>query len=301
MKRAIAVTMIMIMTLMLVLPAYAQLKKRVAVFNFENKTKQGWHWWDGRGPGDGMADMLTTELVKSGKYVVIERQEISRIIEEQRMGQSGLITAESAAQVGKLLGVELVIIGALTEYGMTKGGTGVRVKGIRVGVKSQKATVGIDVRMINTSTGVILAAENVRKESTSRGLRLSTPQGGFDNRKDFDSSVVGKATRSCIDVIMEMIEKQMEKVPWEGKIILVQGSTIYIKPGSDGGVNVGDSFTIYAPGQVLKDPDTGLVLGTVESKIGTIQVSSMLPNGKAGIANIVSGSGFEKGQYVRLK
>jgi len=300
-KRALVVTMICILAVMLALPAYAQLKKRVAVFNFENKSKGGWHWWDGRGCGDGMTDMLTTELVQSGKYIVIERSELDKIIQEQRLGQTGLVTSESAAQGGKLLGVELAIVGAVTEYGMAKGSTGVRVKGIGVGVKSQKATVAVDVRMISTTTGEILAADNVRKESTSRGLRLSTPRGGFDNRKAFDTSVVGKATRSCIENIMDVVEKQMSKLPWEGKIILVQGTKLYIKPGSDGGIKAGDVFTIYAAGQELKDPDTGLVLGTTESKIGTIQVNSFLPNGKAAIASIVSGSGFAKGQFVRLK
>jgi len=301
MKRMLTIMIMGVLVLMLVMPVQAQLKKRVAVFSFENKSKGGYYWWDGRGPGDGMADMLTTDLVKSGKYVVIERSEIDKILQEQRMGQSGLVTPESAAEVGKLLGVELAIVGAVTEFGMAKGNTGVRVKGIGLGVKSQKATVAIDVRMINTSTGEILAAENVRKESTSRGLMVSTRQGRFDNRKDFDSSVTGKATRLAVDNIMELIDRQMENLPWEGKIILVQGSKIYFKPGSDGGVKVGDTFTVYAAGQELVDPDTGLVLGTTESRVGTIRVNSMLPNGKAAIAGIVSGSGFGKGQFVRLK
>jgi hypothetical protein len=132
-------------------------------------------------------------------------------------------------------------------------------------------------------------------------LRISTPRGGFDNRKDFDNSVVGKATRACIENIMELVENQMDSLPWEGKIILVQGNKVYIKPGSDGGVKVGDTFVIYAAGQELKDPDTGLVLGTTESKIGTIKVDSFIPNGKAAIATITSGSGLAKGHFVRLK
>ena len=57
---------------------FPQLKKRVAVFTFEDKTDKTWRWWDGRSPGDGMADMLTTELVKSGNYMVIERSEIAQ-------------------------------------------------------------------------------------------------------------------------------------------------------------------------------------------------------------------------------
>ena len=61
----------LIMVMIMKPSLYGQMKKRVAVFTFEDKTDQSYHWWDGRNPGDGMADMLTTALVKSGKYTVI--------------------------------------------------------------------------------------------------------------------------------------------------------------------------------------------------------------------------------------
>jgi curli biogenesis system outer membrane secretion channel CsgG len=281
--------------------ASAQLKKRVAVFTFEDKSHHGWHWWDGKPPGEGMADMLTTELVKTGKYVVIERQEIAKVLEEQQLGQSGMVTEQSAAQLGKLLGVELAVMGAVTEFGYSKGKTGGRIKGIGIGIKKETATVAVDVRFVNTTTGEILAAESVRKENSASGLSLSTPKFGFDNRNDFDNSLVGKATREAIEDMMTLIDQQIEELPWSGKVIMVKGSTVYIKPGSDAGVNIGDSFVIYAEGEVLEDPDTGLVLGTIENKVGTIKVTAIVANGKAATASIQSGSGFKKGDLVKLK
>ena len=280
---------------------YPQLKKRIAVFTFEDKSSHGWRWWDGKPPGDGMADMLTTTLVKSGNYVVIERKAIAKMIEEQRLGQAGLVTAQSAAQVGKLLGVELAVVGAVTEFGQAKGGTGGRIKGIGIGIKQQKATVAVDVRFVNTTTGEILAAENVRKEQSKGGLSISTPQFGFNNRNDFDNSLVGKATREAVDDIVGLIEAQITQLPWEGKVLLVRGETIFIKPGSDAGVKVGDSFAIYSKGEDLIDPDTGLSLGSVDTKIGTIEVTSIVSGGKAAQASIKMGSGFKAGDFVRLK
>lgn len=294
-------SVVLLLVLVMSAAAYPQLKKRVAVFNFEDKSDQSWHWWDGKSPGDGMADMLTTELVKSGKYTVIERQEIQSLMDEQNLGMSGRVTEQSAAQIGKLLGVELAVVGAVTEFGQTKGGTGGSFGGIGIGVKKQKATVAVDVRFINTSTGEIIAAENVRKEESSSGLKISTPEFGFDNRNDFDNSLVGKATRAAVDDIVAMIESQMQALPWEGKIILVQGTTLYMKPGSDSGVNVGDTFAVYSEGQELIDPDTGLSLGSEETKIGTIEVTSLVSGGKAAKAVAKMGSGFKKGDLVRLK
>ncbi|MCK5148832.1 hypothetical protein KAR48_18910 [bacterium] len=300
MKRRILV----LATLMLSLAAgtvLGQLKKRIAVFSFENKSRQGWSWYTGGSPGDGMADMLITELVKSGKYMVIERSEIAKIMQEQDMGMTGRVTEQSAAKVGKLLGVELAVMGAITEFGASKGGTGGRLKGIGIGVSKQKATVAIDVRIVNTNTGEILAAENVRKDKSKGGLRISTPKGGFRSRTDFDRSLAGKATRECIESIMELLENQIASVPWEGKVILVRGTDIYIKPGSSAGVKVGDVFHIYSEGEALIDPDTGLSLGSEEVKVGTIVVQSLVSGGKAAKAVAKSGSGFTKGHLVRMK
>jgi len=69
----------------------AQLKKRVAVGRFEDRTGSGYH-----SLGDGVADMLITALVKSGKFMVVERQEIERVIQEQKFGESFMVTPETA-------------------------------------------------------------------------------------------------------------------------------------------------------------------------------------------------------------
>lgn len=299
-KKVVIILLIGIM-LFSVSASFSQLKKRVAVFTFDDKTDKSWHWWDGRQPGDGMSDMLTTALVKSGKYMVIERQQISQVLDEQKLGQAGLVTEQSAAQVGKLLGVELAVVGAVTEFGHTKKDVGGSIKGFGLGVKKQKATVAVDVRLVNTTTGIVLAAENVRKEESSGGLSVSTPKVDFKNQTDFDNSIVGKATRAAIEEIAELIDQKMGSVPWEGKIIKVSGTTVFMKPGSDAGIKIGDSFMVYSKGESLVDPDTGLELGSVEEKIGTIEVVKIVANGKAAQATIKMGSGFKTGDLIRLK
>ena len=290
------ITVAMLIFLMIA-PVFAQMKKRVAVFSFEDKTDKRYFWWDGRHPGDGMADMLTTHLVKSGKYTVIEREQIESIMQEQNMGLTGRITEQSAAQLGKLLGVEIAIFGAVTEFGQSQKDLGGSFGGFGVGVKTQKATVAVDVRMVNTNTGVILAAENVRKEQSAKGLKFNTPDGRFNNSSDFDNSLVGKATSEAIEDIVTLIDNQAQDMPWEGKIIKVSGSTIYIKPGKDAGVKTGDVFAIYSKGEELIDPDTGISLGSEEEKIGSIKITSVMA--KAAKAVSQSGSGFKTGDMVR--
>lgn len=281
-----------------------RLKKRVAVFEFDDKTDHRHRWWTGQPVGQGMADMLTTELVKSGKYRVMERTALEQIMKEQKLGMSGAVTAQTAAEVGKLLGVELAIIGAVTEFGYKKGDTGINLKkkGFGFGIQSATASVGIDVRFTNTNTGEILAAENVRKEKSKKGFRVNTNQLSFKNKNAFDESLVGKATREAVEEIMKKIDNQMDALPWQAKIIKVSGNTVYINSGAEAGVKVGDVFAIYSKGEELIDPDTGISLGAVETKTGEIGVTNNnIGNGKASICVIRSGGGFSAGDLVRVK
>ncbi len=280
-----------------------QLKKRVAVFSFEDKTDHHYHWWNGQPVGEGMADMLVTALVKSGKYSVIERQEIEKIMNEQALGMSGAVTPQTAAKVGQLLGVELAIFGAVTEYGWSEGNVGgsLKQKGLGLGVKSSAATVAIDVRFVNTSTGEILAAENVRKQESKKGLAVSTHAFDFDNRDKFDESIVGKACRAAIEQVVAMVDEQMAKIPWQGKIVKANG-VIIINAGSAAGIQVGQKLVVYRAGEELIDPDTGLSLGSEEMRVGVIRVTNnSTAQGKASQCEIVEGSGFQRGDIVRLE
>lgn len=279
-----------------------QIKKRIAVFVFEDKTDKSWRWWNNKGVGDGVSDMLTTALVKSGQYRVIERQELDRILNEQDLGQSGRVTPQSAAQIGQVLGVEIAVIGSVSEFGYKKGETGGAIKGLGVGVSNQAATVGVDVRMVNTSTGEIITAENVRKQKSAKGLKLRTNALAFKDQKDFDESLVGKAAREAIEDIVSMIDNKANDIPWQAKIITEKEGTVFINSGEADGLKVGDIFAVYSKGEDLIDPDTGISLGSVDTKIGEIKITdASIGNGKASKCSIVDGVGFAKGNFVRLK
>jgi len=276
------------------------LKKRVAVFEFEDKTDHRVRWWTGQPVGSGMADMLTTALVESGQYQVMERTALEQVMKEQGLGQSGMVTPESAAQVGKLLGVELAVIGAVTEFGHKQGGVGGRVKGFGLGVKKLSAAVGVDVRFVDTTTGEILDAKSARAEESSHGLSVSTPDISFSDKKAFDESLVGKACRQAIQKIQEMIGQQMNNLAWQAKVVKADASGVIINAGAATGVEVGMEFVIYAPGEELIDPDTGLSLGTEEEKRGRIRViDNSIGNGKASKCTVIEGSGFSRGDFVR--
>lgn len=279
-----------------------ELKKRVAVLTFEDKTDEGYTWGGSKTAGEGMSDMLITELVKSDRYTVLERGEINSVLQEQDLGQQGIVTAESAAQAGKMLGAEIVIFGSLTEFGYKERSSGGRTRRFGVGINSTTAVVASDVRMVDATTGEIIAAESVRKEESKRGLSVDTEKVSFGSQSEFDESLVGEATREAIQGIVDLIDSNSGNIKWGATVITSQGGNVFINAGSASGVEVGQTFIVKRAGQKLVDPDTGIELGAVEEQLGRIRVAdNSVGNGKASRCTIVSGSGFERGDIVRMQ
>jgi curli biogenesis system outer membrane secretion channel CsgG len=58
----------------------------------------------------GVSDLLLDRLVRDGTFSVIERSRLDAVLAEQNLGRSGLLDANAAAQVGRILGVDAVIL-----------------------------------------------------------------------------------------------------------------------------------------------------------------------------------------------
>jgi curli biogenesis system outer membrane secretion channel CsgG len=163
-------------------------KPRIAVLEFKNKGDNQW-WW--HGAALATQDVFVTELVKSGKFRVIEREQLDALMREKGVALSGDVDPSTATRVGKLLGVNYLLTGAVTEYGVTdKGahGSGIgRLPGFSTGTRSFVAA--LNVRLIDTSTGEIAWADEARKEESN----IKVSAGGVDKERMFD-----KVMKPCI-------------------------------------------------------------------------------------------------------
>jgi hypothetical protein len=128
--------------------------------------------------GDTLREMIITALINSGMFNVVERGALDAIINEQDLGNSGRSTAESSAKTGKLLGAQVLISGAITEFTNVSSGGGMLLGPLVVGGKSAK--LAIDLRIIDANTGEIIASEKAEgrlphrwweAEAVSMGLR----------------------------------------------------------------------------------------------------------------------------------
>ena len=281
-------------------------KPRVAVLEFKNKASHyTWTWYEA---GRGAQDMLVTELVKSGKYRVIEREQLAAIMQEKGLSLSGDIDPRTAVKIGKMLGVEYLIAGSVTELGVTDRGASVpgglgRFGIPSVSVKSQKAEAALDARAFSTSTGEIVWADTARDEKSDSSVYVAGAGGGASDHGKVDKlmrPVVQKlaASFSKADLKSSGMGGKGDASGIVGKIANVEGGTLYLNVGSEGGVKEGEELTVYRVGKQIKDPDTGEVLGADEVKVGRVKITAV-KGPRLSTAAAVSGSGFKAGDTLK--
>ncbi len=277
--------------------AMAGHKKIVAVSRFDNKTS-----YSGQvNLGDGMADQLTDALMQSGKFVVLERQTLGDVFDEQDLAQSGRMAKSKSARTGKATSAQILIKGTVTEFEAKSGGggSGISLFGVNVGAKKSEAHVGVIIRLIDTTTGQVLQSQRVEGKAKSGGFKLGLNIKGVGFGTDgFKKTPLGKAMQIAIDNATEFIASKMGDVPYQGNVIKVSGDVVYINAGTRSGANAGEVFTVYSKGEELMDPDTGEILGSEEERIGTVKVFDVKEKySKAKIEG--SAAGIKKGDIIR--
>lgn len=197
-------------------PASAQSKRpTVAMLDFDYGTID--HWWGNQDIGKGIADLLVDGLVEDGTYRVIERKRLDAILAEQNFSNSDRADPEAAkvAKIGKALGVRYLILGSITRFGMEDkgmkvggGGWGGGRFGLgEVGTKKGKATVAIAARVIDTTTGEIMAVAKGDGTSSRSGLLLggaaNHAAGGIQfGSSNFRETVLGEATDAAVKAVV---------------------------------------------------------------------------------------------------
>ncbi len=282
-------------------------KHVVAVLPFDNKVKG--YGAASSALGEGMTEILTTALVNSGRFVVIERALIQDIVKEQELAMTGLVNQETGVKAGGLAGAQFFVKGAVTEFNPKAGGGGISL-GWDLGKLASKASsayLAIDVRIIDNATGQIYASYSASATAKSTGAGISsTLNSSIDNLNigvsGFSSTAIGQAVRSAITEVMGFIEAQAVQIPWQGTVIKADGRRTFINRGASANINRNDIMYVYAKGEPLIDPDTGFNLGTDEEFLCQVSVNSV--KDKFSIANLGSdcaGKQLKRGDIVRYE
>ena len=104
----------------------------------------------------GIGDVVTNELFDLGRFRVVERQALGRVLQEQDLGQSDRFDSRTVVEVGRLLGAELLLTGAVSEFSLDRTTAGSVVFGFVGGTTVTTARIGVDLRFVDVATGEVL-------------------------------------------------------------------------------------------------------------------------------------------------
>ena len=280
------------------IPAASQAKIRIAIWDFEMNA-QG-TWWFSKDLGPAARNQIDTAFSENAKlsqlFSVVEREKLGMVMKEQGLAAGGAVDPQTAARVGKILGVKYIVTGGIDKFSIntTRGGIG------GVGGNVTTADAAINLRFVDTTT-----AERVVSIAASGQVKKG---GGFIGGANLSreaewgiaSEAVQKASQAIVAklVTAEYLDKVSSAAgPGAGidmRVIKVDGNRAYINVGATAGIKVGDTFRVFRRGEELVDPATGAKLGAEEKQTGTGVVtevnekfSIMTLTGTAGAGDIL--------------
>lgn len=280
----------------------AQPKKRIAVLNFDYATVQSSVsaiFGTNQDIGKGIADMLVDRFVNGHVYSVIERKALDALLREQNFSNSDRADANTAAKLGRILGVDAIVIGSITQFGRDDKNTNVgggAIGGLAgryglggVGRKESKAAVSITARLINVETGEILASATGQGTSQragttllgSGGSAINAGGGGVDmSSRNFAQTIIGEAVNRAVSDVAVQLEGSARALPThvvhlEGLVADASGDTLVLNIGSKAGIKVGDRLQVSRPIRAIKDPATGKVIRQIEDKLGEVVITDV--------------------------
>ena len=302
--------------------AQAKRRPRLAILDFDYATVQTASaavFGTNVDVGKGITNLLVTNLVKDGSYSIIERSALDKVLSEQNFSNSNRADPSSAAKIGKLLGVDAIVVGAITEFGNETqkknfGGGGGNWGGFGVGGighSKSNANVAITARIVNIDTAEILGVAEGKGQSSRSSTSLLGGGGNWHGwgggaadfgSSDFQNTIIGEATKNAVDaltkdMIADVPKVEVRAVVIDGLVAAVDGGQIVLNVGKKAGVNVGDQLEVVRVTKEIKDPATGAVIRRLTSSIGVIKATDV-DDGSA-VCVPVSGSGFQTGDRVK--
>jgi curli biogenesis system outer membrane secretion channel CsgG len=251
----------------------------------------------------GLTEMLTSVLVRTNRFVVLERAAMQQIEQEQTIGQTKT-TKETGAQQGGMLGAQALIIGDITGFTFNKssiGGSATNlIPGLGVAAERVSAEVIIDLRLIDATSGQILFSTKGKGKASQTGLAADLVKGEKSYSADATMTTpLGQASRQALQEAVVGLLVGMPKMRWSARVVDVRDEVIYLGAAASDGMQPGLELEVYEMGEALIDPATGQSLGAPERFVGLVKVETVLE--RFSTAKVVNGAGLARGQVVRLK
>jgi len=254
------------------------IKRKVAIGRFSNETQysKGLFYDKENDPmGKQAADILSAKLAASGKFLLLERTDLDKVVKELSLGD---VTP-------KQIGADYLIIGSLTEFGRKNKGRSTMFSS----TKKQIVQAAVSIRLVDVSTGLIIYSDEAKgmAESTSKTTL------GVGGRTGYDATLSDKAISSAISQLVDNIINKCTNKPWRSYFLSIDDSTLVISGGASQDLRVGDEYAVLLRGKQIKNPQNGLMIELPGKQIGKIRITLTggdTPEMEYSIVEMVEGS-----------
>ena len=257
------------------------LKRKVAIARFTNETQYAkgiFYDKNNNNPVEKQAaDILATKLSASGKFLLLERQDLDKILEEIKLngGNGGI----------QNVGADYLIIGSVTEFGRKNVGD----QNAFSRSKTQTVNAGVSLRLVDVSSGEIIYSEEGKGEATT----IAKTSMGFGETADFDATLSDKAISVAISKLVENIINNCINRPWKSYFLSYDENSILISGGKSQGLKVGDLFDVSEKGKSVKNPQTGMMIelpGKIVAKVKIDFVGGENPQNEFSMVSFTEGT-----------
>jgi curli biogenesis system outer membrane secretion channel CsgG len=278
---------------------YKGVKHAIGVRDFTNDAGWRGHW----DLGDNLGAMLESALYDSGRFVVVQREKLGAVIDEQNLANSGRAAKSEVAQTGKLRSAKFVATGSITTVDYNSQGSegGISFGGVSIGGGGKKATITAIITITDSTTGEIVAKKRVTGKAGGRKLRLGLNRGGVSTSLGgFAEEPLGEAAQDVISKAVDLIVDELEDEKLDGSVVTVSGERVIINRGEQFGIEPGHRFIVRTQGEVLIDPSSGEILDRLEGEVVcTLKVDSVRE--KIAYCSVVEGNLPERGALVMMQ
>lgn len=235
------------------------LKRKVAIGRFSNETQyaKGIFYDRENDPmGKQALDILSAKLASSGKFLLLERNDLSSLLEECKKGEN----------VSSTIGADYMIIGSITEFGRKNTGKNRMFSS----EKTQTVEAAVSIRLVDVSTGLIIYSDEAKGEAN-----LTTKTNlGLGGQSSYDATLSDKAISEAIGQLVENIINKCTNSPWKTYFLSYDKDGVLIAGGNSQGIKAGMNFAMMTKGKKVKNPQSGIMITLPGKKVGEIKVVS---------------------------
>ncbi len=244
------------------------------------------------GIDEAATDILRTTIKQAGlEPVMLTKDELKQHDSMVELQQSGVVKTGKKDAAEGMNSIDFRVSGAITSYAELAEGNNLLI----AKTKTQIARVGVDYALVDIASGKTLVAKSGLGEYRKENTKFL----GLGNSSSADVSLREGALRDAMNKAVEAMILELNKLPFQSNILLVDGGSIVFKAGTRSKLESGARLAVYRPGEELIDPETGRSLGKREKRVGEIKLSSHT-NSTVSEGSVAEGSGFVKGDILRL-